>query len=706
MKKWKFGSLPFALAAAAAALAPAREFEDRLHHLRGKGEPPRWSDFPPVADADRLELKFESRANTEPWTLWIRQYAVRGQRPILINGREVGRLSNDLRDMTLATPIPPGTLVDGTNTLVITAGGAAPNDMFIGQIRLVEQPVEKVLREVEVQVIVTDARTREPVPCRLSVVNDQGSLISVGAAADERMAVRRGTVYTVDGEARFGLPAGRYIIYASRGFEYSVAHARVELSHGQSGRVELSIERQVDTSEYVSIDSHVHTWDTFGDVTASPTERMITLAGEGVQLAMMTDHNLHMDYREDARRTGADRYFTPVMGNEVTTRTTGLGHFNIFPVEFGAPVPDHAVGDWEKLFDVMYDTPGVRVVVLNHGRNNQAGFRPLGAENFNSASGRRLDGRAVRFNAMEVVNSGALLTDPLDYVRDWMAMLNRGQHIVPVGGSDSHNVTRKFVGQARTYVENAGREPGAIEVDAVMDNLVSGRVLVSMGLLVRLKVNGRPPGERVVARGPVHVEAVVEAPHWAAADQLLLFANGTLIRRAAIDPLAATGAVRWSGSWTLDGDGQDMHLVAVALGPGTTAPWWKVPRPYQADSITWRPYVIGVTGAVYVDTDGDGEWMSPLEHARRLVDVHGQDLRGLLAALGRWDRATAIQAACLLEQSGMKPDNPELKEVLRDAAQPVRAGFAVFEAAWRDSQAAARSPLRRAIDGVIRTGGG
>jgi hypothetical protein len=706
MKTRKILSFLLAGAVAATALGSVRVIDDRLHHLRGKGEPHRWSDFPPVADADRLEVSFESRANTEAWTLWIRQYAVRGQRPIAINGRNVGRLSNDMRDMTLAIPIPPGTLVDGTNTLVIMAGGSPPNDMFIGQIRLVEQPVDKVLHEAQVQVLVTDARTGEPVPCRLTVVDDQGSLISVGGVSDERIAVRRGTVYTVDGTAQFGLPAGQYRIYAGRGFEYSVANARIDLSPGGRARVELSIERQVDTSAYVSIDSHVHSWDTFGDVSATPTERMITLAGEGLQLAMMTDHNLHMDYRDDARRTGADRFFTPIMGNEVTTRTTGLGHFNIFPVEFGAPVPDHAVGDWADLFDVMYDTPGVRVVVLNYGRNNQAGFRPLGAENFNTASGRRLDGRPVRFNAMEVVNSGATLTDPLDYVRDWMAMLNRGHAIVPVGGSDSHNVTRKFVGQARTYVAGDGRELRDIDVGALMDNLVSGQVLVSMGLLVRMTVDGRPPGYRVVARGPVKVDAVVEGPHWAAADQVLLFANGTLIRRVAIDPLAAEGTVKWSGSWTLDADGQDMHLVAVALGPGITAQWWKVPRPYQADSISWRPYVIGVTGAVYIDTDGNGQWTSPLEHARRLVDEHGKDLRGLLAELGRWDRATAIQAACLLEQSGMSPDSPELKEVLRDASQNVRAGFAVFEAAWRDSQAAARSPLRRALDGVIRTGGG
>ena len=82
-----------------------------------------------------------------------------------------------------------------------------------------------------------------------------------------------------------------------------------------------------------------------GDVTVSPAERLIALAGEGMLLPMMTDHNHHIDYCGDARRIGADRYFTPVIGNKSPREK--LGHFNMFPVDAGAPQPEHAVGDWD-----------------------------------------------------------------------------------------------------------------------------------------------------------------------------------------------------------------------------------------------------------------------------------------------------------------------------------------------------------------------
>ncbi len=659
--------------------------EPNLHHLRDEGDPYRWSDFPPVADGDLLELSFESQANDVQWTLWIRQYAMRGRPWIEINGERVDRLSNDLRDLTLAIPVPPGTLVDGTNTLRIEAGGRPPNDMFIGEIRLVDRPVDQVLHETTVTVTVTDADSGESIPGRLSVVDHQGSLVSVGGESDNNLAFRRGTVYTLNGEARFGLPSGRYTVYAGRGPEYSLDYAEIDLRPGDEAELELAIRRQVDHTGYISIDQHVHTWD----VSSSPTERMITIAGEALQMAIMSEHNLHIDWSDEAKRIGANRLFTLVAGNEVTTTETGLGHFNIYPVDPEASEPDHTLPTWTQLFDAIWDVPGVRMVSLNHPRDVRPGLlpAPLGPADFNAASGRRLDGRPVGFNAIEVINSGSTHTDPLQYVRDWLAMLNRGHRIVPVGGSDSHDVTRKFVGQARTYVAGDVRDPGNIDVEAVMDNFVDGRVLsVSMGLLTSISVDGHEPGEMVSADGPVQVHVKVQGPHWVTADQVLLYANGNLIRRAVVDPVVATDEHKWAGTWEFDPGGQDVHLVAVALGPGIKTAWWKVPRPFDPESIYWQTYVMGVTGAVYVDADSDGQWKSPHEHARKLIEDHGHNLRSLFSALKEWDQATAIQVACLLEESGMRPDSPELKQALEHAAQQVRTGFHIFEAAWRDSQ--------------------
>ena len=62
-------------------------------------------------------------------------------------------------------------------------------------------------------------------------------------------------------------------------------------------------------------------------------------------------------------------------------------------------------------------------------------------------------------------------------------MLNRGRFLTPVGASDSHDVSRYIVGQARTYIRCDSTDPGNIDVAQAVRNLHDGRVMVSYGLV-------------------------------------------------------------------------------------------------------------------------------------------------------------------------------------------------------------------------------
>src|SRR4029434_3955840 len=128
-------------------------------------------------------------------------------------------------------------------------------------------------------------------------------------------------------------------------------------------RIEMEIAREVLTPGLVSCDTHIHTLELSGHGDATLDERMFTIAGEGVELPIATEHNPHADYAEAASRTGMNRYFTTVRGNEVTT---SAGHFNIFPVEANATVPNAKVTHWPELLKSIRATPGVAVVLLNH----------------------------------------------------------------------------------------------------------------------------------------------------------------------------------------------------------------------------------------------------------------------------------------------------------------------------------------------------
>ncbi len=515
--------------------AESRVLDGQLHHLRIDG-PREWTEFPEKAEAAHLELQFEAKENASEHSLRIRQQDVKQRWNVLLNGKPLGQLRVDECDMVLYFPLPPKSLVTGDNVLRIEQDQRrrkATDDIRIGEISLDTRPVDDVLSEAKVEINVVDGDKQQPIPSRITILNSDGALQSPGAKSNDHLAIRPGTVYTSTGTARFGLPPGHYTIHAGRGFEYSLATIKVNLRPGDNGSLSMQIHREVPTKGFVACDTHVHTLTHSGHGDALVDERMITLAAEGIELPIATDHNVHIDHRPFAKKMKVTKYFTPVIGNEVTTR---IGHFNIFPVKAGAKTPDHKLTDWQSILDDIYRTPDVKIAILNHARDVHGGTRPFGPKLHNAVVGENLEDWPVRFNAMEVINSGATQTDVLQLFHDWMGLLNRGHTITPVGSSDSHDVGRHFVGQGRTYIRCDDRDPGNIDVDQAVNSFLQGQIMVSYGLLTEIKVNGRyGPGELATTpNNQVSVGIRVLGPHWVTADRVQLYSNGSLIREEKI----------------------------------------------------------------------------------------------------------------------------------------------------------------------------
>ena len=288
---------------------------------------------------------------------------------------------------------------------------------------------------------------------------------------------------------------------------------------------------------------------------------------------------------------------------------------------------------------------------------------------------------------MEVVNSGAQQTDVMLPVRDWFALLNRGHFLTPVGSSDSHDVSRYIVGQGRTYVRCKDDRPGEIDVAEAVRNFAEGRVLVSCGLLAEITVDGKYGlGDLAPVAGDVRVAVRVLGPGWATADRVELYANGAKVREAEITDGGKAG-VKWAGAWVLPRPRHDLHLVAVATGPGVEGLFWPIAKPYQPASPVVRKRVIGLTGAVWLDADGDGRRTSALDYARKAVG-DGADWRKAVAALAGHDEAVAAQAAGLLRGRGVSPSAAEVRAAARAAGDAVLRGFDAYAEAWRESELA------------------
>ena len=289
---------------------------------------------------------------------------------------------------------------------------------------------------------------------------------------------------------------------------------------------------------------------------------------------------------------------------------------------------------------------------------------------------------------MELVNSGAQQSDWLQTYRDWFGLLNHGVLMTPVGASDSHDVSRFIVGQGRTYIRCRDDQPGEIDVAEVLTSLLAGRVLVSCGLLVEITVNDKyGPGDLVPDDEHVLVKLRVVGPSWATAQKVMLYANGSPIREQEIHD-GTRGGVKWNGQWELPHFDHDVHLAAIAIGPGVESLHWPVAKPYQPTSLVVDRRVIGSTGAVWLDADGDGQRTSALVYAQRLMTKHGNSPSDVAAALSMYDEAVAVQAAALLNASGADLYDSNLRAAAEQAGPHVERGFRAFLEAWRAGEVA------------------
>jgi len=241
-------------------------------------------------------------------------------------------------------------------------------------------------------------------------------------------------------------------------------------------------------------------------------------------------------------------------------------------------------------------------------------------------------------------------------------------------------VSRYIVGQGRTYITCPDVDPGHIDVALACSNLLAGRATVSMGLLTDLTVNGKF-GVGDLATGPLEgqlkVTLEVRRPLWVTATNFALFANGVKVSDKSIVDASLDGNSsdhKATVTWALPHPNHDFYLVAIAIGPGVTAPFWAIPRPYQPSSSHWESRVIGSTNPIWVDGDHDGKFTAPRGYARKLVERFGNDTTKLVTALSEFDEAVASQVASLNASLGYTINS----DVLKSAAPQVQRGFAAF----------------------------
>lgn len=645
--------------------------QDSNSYLRN-GKEKEWATFPDVVREKQLVLPFEWNAGTEQATLSLRQFDVRQNWRILLNDKDIGGLVVDEKDINSYFSIPANSLRKGHNTLVIKANDATPDDILMGHLQIDSRSLKDILSEVSVEITVIGEDQNKTVPSRITIIDHNRVLQTISTKTNEGVAVRPGYVYTAHGKTTVLLPAGQYTIYAGRGFEYSIDSLVTTLKAGQHIEHTFRIRKEVETSGWISSDTHVHTftYSRHGDATLE--ERAITLAAEGIELPVITDHNQNIDISPVARATDVSAYFTPVTGDELTTR---FGHFNIFKTDSKEAAFNPDIQSWNDIVSKIKNSDNHLAVILNHARDIHNEFTPFDPSHHISSAGYSTLNWALPANAMEVMNSGSQQTNIINLYNDWFGMLNHGRFLTPVGSSDSHDVSRFTVGQGRTYILSGSESPSDINVDQAIKNFIEGKVLVSLGLLTKLKVAGTyGPGDLCPRKNNIDVSVEVLGPGWAQAQRVSLYINGVKLEDRKIKNSRAAGQ-KWKGVWSIPAPAHDIFIVAIADGNGAGMPYWPLAEPYQPMSPEWTPTLIGSTGAVWIDVDGDGKRTSAFDYAQKVVGQAKGDLQKLVKLLSSYHESIAIQAAVLLWTEGVDLKSEKIQKLMKTAAPAIRNGF-------------------------------
>ena len=625
------------LLAAAAALVPAppstpqertgRVLDATLHHL-GNDPTPDWPEAPREPEGTKLEVRFDSAANAGDWLLYLRQRSIDNTWRLRMNGVEFARLQTGAELIERWYALPAGIVRAGANVLEVVPD-TPTDDIVIGDVRIVERSVRDVFRLQRLAVRVSDARDGTPLPARITFIDLNGQRPQLFFAAPAATATRDGVLY-LDGAAEIELPRGTYRTFASRGPEWSLSEAVLTLDEVPASS-SFTLSNEVDSRGFMACDTHLHTLQFSGHGDASALERQVTLAGEGVELAIATDHNHNIDYAPFQRELGLSKWYTSVVGNEVTT---DIGHFNAFPLSPKDSVPPFRSRDIVTIVQGIRGL-GAQVVILNHPRWPTTANSPFGHHQLDRVLGRFDPPLELPVDATEMLNSTTEEKDPLGLFRDWFALLNRGVRIFAVGSSDWHTVGEP-VGQGRTYVPCASEDPAAIDIPAACAAIREGRTSISQGFVATVLTEGKPAMGLTLDRSasplPVTLELRVQSSHWLRPRKATAYANGRAVATQLVPsepdkPLDVTLSFELALR-----ERNDAWIVFLVEGDAIATPAWPAVN----------PYTLAATNPVFIDRDGGG-YTSPGSAASAFAPKATED--ALRARFAEVDGPHAAQLA-------------------------------------------------------------
>lgn len=412
-----------------------------------------------------------------------------------------------------------------------------------------------------------------PLPCKLSL-SGLGETPDPDFGNDGGLAGAGRFVWSGAGVFHVTLPRGKYRAEVTSGFERDRAVIDVNVAADQTERRHVTLARAFDTPGWISADMHLHEVSSV-DAGIGRPERIVSVAAEGIELAVATDHYVVTDYgptvAELLLRGELARPIATVVGSEVSTVGNRFGHFNLFPMQPGTNVRYENTTPRDLFADMRRIAPDA-IIQVNHPRWPGIGYfhryqldPKSGRVPFELASEYDPD-----FDALEVFNGLDAWSERRvrAVLEDFMHLIGRGYHYTATGNSDSHKLFFTDPGVPRTVIHYGRALHDDQDVYAPVGDVVAalrrGRAFVTSGPYLDVDLGGAGPGDTVYANQTMLVLRVrVLAAPWVDVSELEVL-MGKEARRLRFVPVPASASpLRFETTFRIPANHETFIVVLV-----------------------------------------------------------------------------------------------------------------------------------------------
>ncbi|MCC5875030.1 MAG: hypothetical protein JJU11_02310 [Candidatus Sumerlaeia bacterium] len=477
---------------------------------------------------------------------------------------------------------------------------------------------------------IVDAETGEHLPGKLSFVPLRGTNPPYfgGSGGLESGA----SVYSQNGRGSIDVPTGNFRVIASHGVEYHTTEKRVTTEYFRDQTVRFEMRRAYDTSGWISADLGVLT-GAAAHSRMTDEDRVVTALAEGVQWIVTADPGKATDIQPTIRRMGVGNKLRATPGLRVIGNADNrIGDYTLFPINDCDPaqIIEEAIAAGEPIaaIETLRALCPNALLLLNRpvfpgqGVMTHLGYDFAGHTWPNETIYLDVDGFQVWEGKRQLVATRS--TDVL------LELAAQGTRATPFGNSLSSGTYNDEIGYPRVFIPSSESDPSKFDLDELVTNIREGRIMVTNGPFIDLKVDGRPMGSQVTLNGThVEVDLSVFTPNWANVSSITINVNGSFARKF-LQPAGSydreSGQVFPSPDKPEEGKfnlriSRDSILQVIVEGDIALNQDPVNPNsvPARDPNVPQGQYSLAISAPIYIDANGDGA-VNIESRVQRIID--------------------------------------------------------------------------------------